>query len=111
MRAEFQHLAPRIAAQLGAGRGELGLGSDDRGAFEVAAAILATLAYGPDIALMVDIIQGYAVGAAIASARHMEEADLLWIEEPLQPEDIGGAKPARTRCAGSWWWRGGGIPA
>jgi D-galactarolactone cycloisomerase len=45
---------------------------------------------GPDVALMVDINQGYTVGAAIESARHMEDADLLWIEEPLQPEDIGG---------------------
>ena len=45
---------------------------------------------GPDVALMVDINQGYTARAAIASARHMEEADLLWIEEPVQPEDIAG---------------------
>jgi D-galactarolactone cycloisomerase len=45
---------------------------------------------GPDVALMVDINQGYTARAAIAAARHMEEADLLWIEEPVQPEDIGG---------------------
>lgn len=59
---------------------------------------------GHDIALMVDINQGYTVGAAIESARHMEEADLLWIEEPLQPEDIGGyqavAQAVRTAIAG-----------
>jgi D-galactarolactone cycloisomerase len=56
---------------------------------------------GPDVALMVDINQGYTVGAAIESARHMEEADLLWIEEPLQPEDIGGyqAVARAVRCA------------
>ncbi|MBR0652015.1 mandelate racemase/muconate lactonizing enzyme family protein [Roseomonas terrae] len=56
---------------------------------------------GPDAALMVDINQGYAVGAALQSARHMEDADLLWIEEPLQPEDIGGyqAVAQATRCA------------
>ncbi|MBU8543357.1 MULTISPECIES: mandelate racemase/muconate lactonizing enzyme family protein [Roseomonadaceae] len=45
---------------------------------------------GEDIALMVDINQGYGVGSAIESARRMEEAGLLWIEEPLQPEDIPG---------------------
>jgi len=45
---------------------------------------------GEDLALMVDINQGYAARAAIASARHMEEADLLWIEEPVLPDDIGG---------------------
>lgn len=45
---------------------------------------------GPDIALMVDMNQGYSARAAIASARRMEDADLLWIEEPVGPEDIGG---------------------
>lgn len=59
---------------------------------------------GPEVALMVDINQGYTVGAAIESARHMEEADLLWIEEPLGPEDIGGyqavARAARCAIAG-----------
>lgn len=45
---------------------------------------------GDDVALMVDINQGYTVGSAIESAKRMEEAALLWIEEPLQPEDIPG---------------------
>jgi D-galactarolactone cycloisomerase len=45
---------------------------------------------GNDAALMVDINQGYTARAAIAAARHMEEAELLWIEEPVQPEDIPG---------------------
>lgn len=45
---------------------------------------------GADIGLMVDINQGYTASAAIASARRMEEADLLWIEEPVMPEDIPG---------------------
>ena len=45
---------------------------------------------GPDIALMIDVNQGYTARAAIESAKRMEEADLLWIEEPVQPEDIPG---------------------
>ena len=45
---------------------------------------------GPDVALMVDINQGYTARAAIQSAKHMEDAELLWIEEPVQPEDIPG---------------------
>jgi L-alanine-DL-glutamate epimerase-like enolase superfamily enzyme len=45
---------------------------------------------GPDVAIMVDINQGYTAAAAIRSARFMEDADLLWIEEPVQPEDIPG---------------------
>ncbi|QXC52325.1 mandelate racemase/muconate lactonizing enzyme family protein (plasmid) [Agrobacterium salinitolerans] len=47
---------------------------------------------GQDIALMVDINQGYTVNAAIESAKRMEEAGLMWIEEPVQPEDIQGYK-------------------
>ncbi|MGG5824031.1 mandelate racemase/muconate lactonizing enzyme family protein [Falsiroseomonas sp. HW251] len=56
---------------------------------------------GPAVGLMVDINQGYTVGAALESLRHMEEADLLWVEEPLQPEDIGGYQTvaAAARCA------------
>jgi D-galactarolactone cycloisomerase len=56
---------------------------------------------GDDVALMVDINQGYTVGAALESIRHMEEADLLWVEEPLQPEDIAGCRTVAqsARCA------------
>ncbi|WP_137045594.1 mandelate racemase/muconate lactonizing enzyme family protein [Pseudolabrys sp. FHR47] len=47
-------------------------------------------AVGPDIGLMVDINQGYSAQAAIRSARYMEESDLLWLEEPVMPEDLPG---------------------
>lgn len=47
---------------------------------------------GSEVALMVDINQGYTVSAAIESAKRMEEAGLMWIEEPVQPEDISGYK-------------------
>ena len=47
-------------------------------------------AVGPDAGLMVDINQGYTAPAAIAAARAMEPGELLWIEEPVQPEDIAG---------------------
>lgn len=59
---------------------------------------------GPDVAIMVDINQGYTASAAIRSARFMEEADLLWIEEPVQPEDLPGyltfARGASVATAG-----------
>ena len=45
---------------------------------------------GPDVGLMVDINHGYTARAAVASARAMEGADLLWIEEPIVPDDIAG---------------------
>ena len=59
---------------------------------------------GPDIGIMVDFNQGYTVAAAIRAARFMEDADLLWIEEPVQPEDVPGyqsfARAARVATAG-----------
>ena len=54
------------------------------------AAIAMRRQIGPDTALMVDINQGYTARAAIDAARRMEEAGLLWIEEPVPPEDITG---------------------
>jgi D-galactarolactone cycloisomerase len=59
---------------------------------------------GPDRALMVDINQGYTAAAAVDSARHMQEAGLLWIEEPVRPDDIPGylrmAQASSTAIAG-----------
>jgi D-galactarolactone cycloisomerase len=45
---------------------------------------------GPDAALMIDFNQSYAPRASIAAAAQMEEAGLLWIEEPASPEDLDG---------------------
>lgn len=59
---------------------------------------------GWDNALMVDINQGYTAAAAVESARHMQEAGLLWIEEPVRPDDIPGylrmAEATSTAIAG-----------
>lgn len=51
---------------------------------------------GPEVALMVDINQGYTARAAVEAARRMEAAELLWIEEPVPPDDIPGYQ---TVCA------------
>lgn len=45
---------------------------------------------GDEIGLMVDVNHGYTARAAIESARRMEDAGLLWIEEPVLPEDVPG---------------------
>ena len=59
---------------------------------------------GNDIGLMVDINQGYASGAACSSAQAMSNSNLLWIEEPVQPEDVAGyravARATPTPVAG-----------
>ena len=54
---------------------------------------------GPEIGLMVDINQGYTARAAIESARRMQDAELLWIEEPVLPEDIAGTAAVAAAVA------------
>jgi L-alanine-DL-glutamate epimerase-like enolase superfamily enzyme len=47
-------------------------------------------AVGPDFEIMVDANQAFTVAEAIRRARHYEEVDLAWYEEPLPAEDIDG---------------------
>ena len=55
-----------------------------------AAAIAMRRQIGEAAALMVDFNRGYTARAAIDAARRMQDAGLLWIEEPVAPEDIPG---------------------
>jgi L-alanine-DL-glutamate epimerase-like enolase superfamily enzyme len=45
---------------------------------------------GESTELMVDANQGFTVAEAIRRARHYEEVDLAWFEEPLPAEDLNG---------------------
>ena len=45
---------------------------------------------GPDVKLMVDGNYGYDLDRAIAAAKAFEQFDLLWLEEPLIPDDFAG---------------------
>jgi L-alanine-DL-glutamate epimerase-like enolase superfamily enzyme len=47
-------------------------------------------ALGPEFEIMVDANQCFTVSEAIRRARHYEEFDLAWFEEPLPAEDVGG---------------------
>jgi L-alanine-DL-glutamate epimerase-like enolase superfamily enzyme len=47
-------------------------------------------ALGPDFDIMVDANQYFTVSEAVRRARHFEELDLAWFEEPLPAEDING---------------------
>ena len=70
------------------------------------AAVMAELRrhLGPEAALMIDFNQGYTASAAVQSARGLDPAALLWIEEPVGPEDIPGyravSRAANTAIAG-----------
>jgi L-alanine-DL-glutamate epimerase-like enolase superfamily enzyme len=47
-------------------------------------------AIGDSMELMVDANQGFTVAEAIRRARHFEDLDLAWFEEPLPAEDLNG---------------------
>ena len=47
-------------------------------------------AIGGAMELMVDANQGFTVAEAIRRARHFEQFDLAWFEEPLPAEDLNG---------------------
>jgi L-alanine-DL-glutamate epimerase-like enolase superfamily enzyme len=47
-------------------------------------------AIGDSMELMVDANQGFTAAEAIRRARHYEEVDLAWFEEPLPAEDLNG---------------------
>lgn len=53
---------------------------------------------GPEAALMIDFNQGYTAAAAAQAARMLDPAALLWIEEPVGPEDVPGYR-AVSRAA------------
>jgi D-arabinonate dehydratase/D-galactarolactone cycloisomerase len=47
-------------------------------------------AVGPDIDLSVDVNGAYDLALARAAGRMMEEEEVIWLEEPLMPEDLRG---------------------
>lgn len=49
-------------------------------------------AVGPDIKLMVDANCAYSVIEAIKFAKMIEEYDLYWFEEPVEPDDYDGMR-------------------
>lgn len=61
-------------------------------------------ATGPEFALMVDANQGCSVRTAVEIARRIGEANIVWFEEPVPPEDLSGyrrfARDAGISAAG-----------
>lgn len=57
---------------------------------DLAAARAVREAIGPDVELMIDVNCAYNVAAARRLLRGLEEFDVLWLEEPLPPDDLEG---------------------
>lgn len=47
-------------------------------------------ALGPDIAIMVDVNQGWTAEQAIRTGRRLDEFGLTWLEEPVMADDFDG---------------------
>ena len=47
-------------------------------------------ALGPDIAIMIDINQGWSADVAISQGKKIEPYDIYWLEEPVIAEDFKG---------------------
>ncbi|TLS48697.1 mandelate racemase/muconate lactonizing enzyme family protein [Paenibacillus antri] len=47
-------------------------------------------AIGPDIILMIDVNQQWNVNTAMTWGKKLEQFDLFWLEEPLNPDDVAG---------------------
>jgi L-alanine-DL-glutamate epimerase-like enolase superfamily enzyme len=53
-------------------------------------------AIGPDVDLMADAYMGWDVPYAIDMIRRVEEFDLMWVEEPVIPDDLDGYARIRS---------------
>jgi galactonate dehydratase len=54
-------------------------------------------AVGPDIAIMLDLSGGLTTDETIRLCRRFEELNILWIEEPADPFDVGALKKIADR--------------
>lgn len=52
---------------------------------------------GPNYLLMADFNRGYSIPSTLELARRVEEADLLWIEEPIGADDLAGYRLLASR--------------
>lgn len=56
-------------------------------------------AVGPDVDLMADAYMGWDATYAIAMIRMLDEFELRWVEEPVQPDDLDGYARIRASVA------------
>jgi L-alanine-DL-glutamate epimerase-like enolase superfamily enzyme len=87
---EVRRIAERVG---GAGYTALKLGWGPLGGDvrrDVALIAAAREALGPERALMIDGGRAYTVKSAVELLRRVEELDLYWFEEALQPDDLHG---------------------
>ena len=58
--------------------------------YDVALVRAVRKAVGDNVGIMMDANHAYNAMTAIKIGRELEDMDLLWFEEPVPPEDLGG---------------------
>jgi L-rhamnonate dehydratase len=53
---------------------------------------------GPEMELMLDAAHGWDARTTLERARRLEPCELLWIEEPLHPDDLDGYAVVSAEC-------------
>jgi len=53
---------------------------------------------GAAVELFVDANGGYTPGQAVRIAERLSEHDVVWFEEPVSSDDLGGLRHVRSRC-------------
>jgi L-alanine-DL-glutamate epimerase-like enolase superfamily enzyme len=69
---------------------KLRVGHEMRPAGEVARVRAVRDAVGPDVAIMVDATESWTLDRAIGTGRALQEAGVVWIEDPIPHTDIAG---------------------
>ena len=69
---------------------KLRLGHEARPEGEVARVRAVQEAVGPDVRVMVDATQSWSSAQAVASGRALQEAGIVWLEDPVSAQDLAG---------------------
>lgn len=86
------------AAGFSAMKVKIGFGPAD----DVATLAAIREAVGPDVLLMADANHAYNVATARRLIRELDALDLLWLEEPIAPEDVDGYRELRALGPRLW---------
>ncbi len=72
---------------------KLRLGSEAKPEGEVARVRAVQEAVGPDVEVMVDATESWNQGQAVAAGRALQDAGIVWLEDPVSHQDLAGLAP------------------
>ena len=69
---------------------KLRLGHEARAEDEVARVRAVQEAVGPKVSIMVDATESWSQSQAVAAGRRLQEAGIVWLEDPVSHQDVSG---------------------